>query len=466
MSEEFDVVVIGGGPGGYVAAIRAAQLGLKTACIEFRGSLGGTCLNVGCIPSKALLQSSEAYHHAHGVAKDLGVVYDKVSFDLDKILKRKEDIVGNLCGGIEGLFKKNKVTYFKGVGSFVAKNQVKITADGGKAQEITAKNIIIATGSAPIELKTAPFDEKTIVSSTGALSFPKVPEHLVVVGGGVIGLEMGSVWARLGSKVTVIEAMENILFGWDQDVVRTMTKAMKALKMELHEKSKFLGAKKKGQKLVVTLETQGKQSEIECDKLMVSVGRRPYTDGLDLAKAGLSADDRGRVEINDHFETKVPGIYAIGDVVRGPMLAHKAEEEGAACAEIIAGKPGHVNYKAIPNVIYTSPEVASVGLTEAQCKAENLKVKIGKFPFSANGRAKCAGETDGFVKVIADETTDELLGVHIVGLHASEMIGEIAVAFEYRASSEDIARSVHAHPTLTEAIKEACLAVEKRAIHF
>ena len=464
--QNFDLVCIGGGIGGYVAAIRAAQLGLNCAIIESRGTLGGTCLNVGCIPSKALLQSTEAYHATLHRNQDLGVIAKDVSFDVEKMLKRKDAIVKSLTSGVEGLMKKNKITYFKGFGSFKSAHEVLVKGLDGSESLLTAKNIIIATGSEPIELSIAKFDEKDIVSSTGALEFQKPPKHLVVVGGGVIGLELGSVWARLGSKVTVIEAMTSILPMMDGEIIKTMTKVLKRDGLEFFTSAKFQAVKRDDKGLKVSFEQDGKLQDIDCDKLLIAVGRRAYTKGLNAEKAGVLLDDRGRVKIDQHFRSSVSHIYAVGDVVSGAMLAHKAEEEGVACAEIIAGKPGHVNYEAIPNVVYTWPEVASIGRSEEQCKEEKLDVKIGKYLYLPNGRAKAMGETEGFVKLIADAKTDRLVGAHIVGANASEMIGELALAFEYQASSEDIARTVHAHPTLMEIVKEAALAVDKRAIHM
>lgn len=464
MSEQqFDVVVIGGGPGGYVAAIRAAQLGLKTACIESRGALGGTCLNVGCIPSKALLQSTEAYHSSLHKNKDLGVVYEKVSFDLAQIHKHKNTTVKQLTGGVEMLLKKNKITYIKGHGSFLEPGRIQVSGDD--EQVVQAKHVIVATGSKPIELPIAKFDEKQVVSSTGALDFDQVPDHLVVIGGGVIGLELGSVWARLGAKVSVIEATKSILPAMDQDVVRVLKKTLAKEGLEFYEDTKFTELKKKGKKLTVLAKRKDETVELSADKLLVAVGRRPNTDGLGLDKIGLATDDKGRIPVDDHYRTQVDGVYAIGDVIEGLMLAHKAEEEGVACAEILAGKPGHVNYQAIPNVVYTWPEVATVGLSEKDCKDQGLEFKTGRFSFAANGRAKAMGEKDGFVKIIADKKTDRMLGASIVGPNASELIAELAIATEYAASAEDVARSVHAHPTLAEVIKEAALAVDKRALH-
>ena len=463
---QYDVVVIGGGPGGYVAAIRAAQLGLKTACIEARGSLGGTCLNVGCIPSKALLQSSEAYHSTHHKLKTLGVTFEKAGFDLNKIHEHKSGVVKQLTDGVEFLLKKNKIDYLKGWGSFKDTHTVIVKPEKGDASEVSAASIIIATGSEPIELSSAPFDEKQIVSSTGALSFDPVPKHLVVVGGGVIGLELGSVWARLGAKVTVIEAADSILPMMDKDVIRVMKKTLKQEGLVIHEKSKFDSVEKNKNDLKVKFtDADGKSQTLDCDKLLIAVGRRAYTKGLNLEAIQVSANQQGKIPVDEHFRTSHSHIYAIGDVIDGPMLAHKAEEEGVACAEIIAGKPGHVNYTAIPNVVYTWPEVAAIGLTEDECKKQGIAYNAGKFPFKPNGRAKAMAEGEGFVKILADKRTDRMIGAHIVGPTASELIAELAMAFEYSASAEDVARSVHAHPTLAEVIKEAALAVDKRSLH-
>lgn len=465
MSEEqFDLVVIGGGPAGYVAAIRAAQLGMKAACIESRGALGGTCLNVGCIPSKALLQSTEAYHSALNKAKTLGVVYDKVSFDLKQIHKHKDSTVKQLTDGIIYLLKKNKVSYLKGHGSFLGPGRIEVKGEDN--QIVQAKHVIIATGSQPIELPAAPFDEQQIVTSTGALNFEKVPKHLLVIGGGVIGLELGSAWARLGAKVSVIEAADTILPFMDQDVVRVLKKSLAKEGLEFYEKTKFVEVKKKKSGLTVICEdAKGQALDFDCDKLLVAVGRRAYTQGLNLENIGLETEKNGKIKVDEHYQTAVANVYAIGDVIDGPMLAHKAEEEGVACVELIAGKAGHVNYQAIPSVIYTWPEVAAIGYTEQDCKEKGIEVRVGRFPFSANGRSKAMAESEGFVKIIADKRTDRMLGAHIVGPNASELIAELAIAFEYSASAEDIARSVHAHPTLAEVIKEAAMAVDKRSIH-
>ncbi len=461
----FDLVVVGGGVAGYIAAIRAAQLGLKTAIVESRGTLGGTCLNVGCIPSKALLQSSENFHAAAHKFKDHGILIEKLSFDIGQMLKRKAGIVTKLTSGVEFLMKKNKITYFKGFGSFIDKATFHVKLLEGGEETLRTQHTIIATGSEPIELSIAKFDEKQVVSSTGALDFEAVPKHLVIVGGGVIGLEMGSVWARLGAKVTVIEFADTILPMMDRDVIRTMKKTLGAEGLEFHEKTKFTELKKNGNELTVIAEKDGQKLEIKCDKLLIAVGRRAFTKNLGLEKVGLTADKAGKIKVDGHYQTEVPGIYAIGDVIDGPMLAHKAEEEGVACAEFIVGKAGHVNYRAIPNIIYTWPEVAAIGINEQEAEAQGIEVKIGKSSFGPNARAMCHGETEGFVKLIADKKTDLLLGAHIVGPNASELIAELAMAFEYSASSEDVARTVHGHPTLTEVIKEAALAVDKRSLN-
>ena len=466
---DFDVVVIGGGPGGYVAAIRAAQLGLKTACIEARGALGGTCLNVGCIPSKALLKSTEVFAETRDHAADHGVVVSSVKLDVAKMMERKQDIVKGLTDGIEHLLKKHKITYFKGYGSFVSKSEVKITPTDkdGKEQTIKASSIVIATGSEPIELKSiVPFDGDKVVDSTGALEFTTPPKKLAVIGGGIIGLEMGSVWARAGSQVTVIEAQSEILSSMDADVVREMTRIMKKQGLEIRTKTKLKSANITRTKVKLLCETPTGDEEIQADKVLVAVGRRPYTDKLGLENCGVELDERGRVKTDAHFRTNVSGIYAIGDVREGPMLAHKAEDEGVAVGEIIAGQAGHVNYDAIPGVVYTNPEVAVVGKTEQECKAEGLPIKKAKFPFKANGRARCNGDTNGFIKVIAHAETDRILGIHMVGPHVSELVSEAVVAMEFGSSAEDLARSTHAHPTLSESVKEAALAVAGRAIHM
>lgn len=454
----YDLAVIGAGPGGYVAAIRAAQLGLKTVCIESRSSLGGTCLNVGCIPSKALLQSSEAYHQMHATAKENGITFDNLSINIKKMMARKNKIVKILTRGIETLFKKNNINHLNGTASFIDKNTLKVKSSKDDSESIIkANNILIATGSQPIEFPNAPFDGERIISSTEALSLEDVPNELVIVGGGVIGLELGSVWARLGAKITIIEATPTILPNMDKDIIDTMTAVFKKDKFKIHTSAYFKEVVKNSDNLVVIAEKDGEKTEIPCDKLLIAVGRKPYTVGLDLEKVDIKANESGRLDVDENYRTNIPNIYAIGDLIAGPMLAHKAEEEGVSCVEKIAGKAGHVNYETIPGVVYTWPEVAAIGKTEAQCQEKGIEYKIGKFPFMANGRARCGFETRGFVKIVADAKTDKIIGAHMVGPNASELIGEIAIGMEFSASSEDIARSIHAHPTLNEVIKEACL---------
>jgi dihydrolipoamide dehydrogenase len=459
----YDVVIIGSGPGGYVCAIRCGQLGLKTAIIEKDKTLGGTCLNVGCIPSKALLESSEYYSQVGHDFVNHGIEVSKLSLNLPTMMKRKDKIVGDLTKGIEFLMKKNKVDTYKGLGSIKAPGQVEVS--GETQTTLTCKNIVIATGSVPVDLPFMKFDGKNIVSSTEALAFEKVPEHMIVVGGGAIGLEMGSVWMRLGAKVTVIEFAEKICGPMDAQISNELLKILKKQGMEFLLATKVTGAEVKGKTVTVNYEAvaDGAKGKIEGDKVLVSVGRKPFAVGLGLDKVGVKLNERGQIAITNHFETSVPGIYAIGDVVPGAMLAHKAEEEGVAIAELLAGKPGHVNYKTVPSVIYTWPEVASVGLTEEELKAKSIEYNSGSFPFTANARAKAIGMTEGRVKVLADKNTDEVLGVHILGPRASDMIAEAVVAMEFGGSSEDIARSFHAHPTLSEVMREAALAVDKRA---
>ena len=468
MDNDFDIVVIGGGPGGYVCAIRAAQLGLKAACVESRGSLGGTCLNVGCIPSKSLLNLSENYHKAKKDFNNQGIEISDIRLNINKMMSNKEKSVQVLTKGIEFLFKKNKVTYFKGKGVIFSKDDVVVYESDNKKTNIKAKNIVIATGSSPTSLPGIKIDEKNIVSSTGALSFSEVPKDLVIIGGGYIGLEMGSVWSRLGSNVTVIEYLDFITPGMDKEISNEFQKILIKQGIQFKLNNKVTAVKNVGNKVVVE-HINNKTSVIdkkECDKVLVSVGRKPYTEGLNLSKVGIRKDDKGRIEVNEKLQTSLKNIYAIGDVIKGPMLAHKAEEEGIAVAEIIAGQAGHVNYDVIPGVIYTSPEVAAVGKTEEQLKNDNKSYKVGKFPFLANSRAKVNNETEGFVKILADSKTDKILGVHIIGPHCGDMIAEMALAMEFGASAEDVARTCHAHPTHTEAIKEAALAVDKRPIHF
>ncbi len=463
--ESFDLAVIGAGPGGYVAAIRAAQLGLRVALIEKEASLGGTCLNVGCIPSKALLESSELYYQATHAFPAHGITTGRVSFDLAKMMARKDQVVDELTKGIGMLMKKNKIKVLRGWGRLAGEGRVVVGKDDGN-EEIEAKNILLAMGGVPIELPFLPFDGKHIVTSTEALSFERVPEHLVVVGAGAVGLELGSVWSRLGARVTVIEMLPKIVPFADRQVSKALEKSLTKQGLAFRLKSKVTGAEIEGDAIKVTVQKEKDESElVTCDKLLVAIGRRPLTEGVGLEEAGVRTDPSGRIEVDDRLQTSVPGVYAVGDLVQGPMLAHKAEEEGVAVAEQIAGKPGHVNYQAIPSVVYTWPEVAQVGMTEEEAKDQGLPIKSGRSYFKANARAKCMGEEDGLVKVISHADTDRLLGIHILGPHASEMIAEAVTAFEFGGSAEDVGRSVHAHPTLSEAIKEAALAVERRQIH-
>ena len=467
MSEKFDLIVIGGGPGGYVCAIRAAQLGLKTACVESRGTLGGTCLNVGCIPSKSLLNLSENYHKAVKDFNNQGIEIGDIKLNIDKMMSNKEKSVQILTKGVEFLFKKNKVHYIKGKGSINSTTEVTVE-DKNKNTNFKTKNIVIATGSSYSSLPNLKIDEKNIVSSTGALSFSKVPKTMVVIGGGYIGLEMGSVWSRLGTKVSVVEYLDHITPGMDKEISKEFQKILSKQGIEFKLSTKVNGVIKYGDDLKVEIIDNKSQKKdfIKTEKVLVAVGRKPFTSGLNLEKIGLKQDKFGRIETNEKLQTNIKNIYAIGDVIKGPMLAHKAEEEGIAVAEILAGQAGHVNYDVIPGVIYTSPEVAMVGKTEENLKQENISYKVGKFPFLANSRAKVNNETEGFVKILANSKTDKVLGVHIIGPHCGDMIAEMALAMEFGASAEDIARTCHAHPTHTEAIKEAALAVDKRPIHF
>ena len=468
MSDQFDLVVIGAGPGGYVCAIRAAQLGLKVACVEKRVTLGGTCLNIGCIPSKALLHASEMYAEATGHMADLGITAKDVTIDLKKMMSFKDEGVDGNTKGIEFLFKKNKVEPVYGTAKIAGAGKVEVALNEGGTRTLEAKNIVIATGSDVMPLPGVEIDEKRIVSSTGALSLPEVPKHLLVVGAGVIGLELGSVWARLGAKVTVVEFLDRIIPGTDAEVAKQFQRVLKkqGFDFKLGTKVTDIEKTKSGLKVSVEPAKGGDGDVIEADYALVAIGRRPYTEGLGLAEAGVEMDERGRVATDAHFKTNVDGIYAIGDAIAGPMLAHKAEDEGVAIAEILAGQSGHVNYDVIPGVIYTAPEVATVGKTEEELKEAGIDYTVGKFPFSANGRAKVNKQADGFVKVLADSRTDRVLGVHILGMDAGNMIAEAAVAMEFGASAEDIARTCHAHPTLSEAVKEAALAVDKRALHM
>jgi len=465
MSDKFEAVVIGGGPGGYVCAIRLAQLGIKTACIESRGSLGGTCLNVGCIPSKSLLNLSEEFNKVKNLSNK-GIEVGEVKLNLPKMMKSKDKAVTILTKGVEFLLKKNKVTYFKGTGSFKSKNEILIKDDKNKETLISADKTIIATGSLPVSLPGVEIDEKVIVSSTGALNLTKVPKKMVVVGGGYIGLEMGSVWSRLGAEVHVVEFLDHITPGMDKEISNEFMKILKKQKINFHMQNKVEKIQKtKSGAVVHTIDQSGNQNQFESDIVLISVGRKPNTNGLNLEKIGVELDDKKRVKTNKKFQTNIDSVYAIGDVIDGPMLAHKAEDEGIAVAENIAGQAGHVNYDTIPGVIYTTPEVASIGKTEEQLKNDNVKYKIGKFSFMANSRAKAIDDAEGFVKILADEKTDKVLGAHLIGPHAGELIAEIGIAMEFGASSEDIARTCHAHPTFSEAVKEAALSVDKRAIH-
>lgn len=467
MTQAFDVVIIGGGPGGYVAAIKAAQLGLKTACIEKRENLGGTCLNVGCIPSKALLQSSHKFEETKHMAEH-GITVKDVKLDLAQMMARKNKVVDGLAKGISGLFAKNKITHFKGQGSFISANKIKVSYSDGKSEEITAKNVVIATGSEVMPLPGIEIDEKHIVSSTGALELKQVPKKMVVIGGGYIGLEMGSVWSRLGAEVVVVEYMDKIVPAMDGDVSKEFKKLLEKQGLTFKLGTKVLSAKTAKNEVELVLEPAagGAQEKIKADIVLVSVGRRPHTQGLGLEKIGIKPDERGRIAIKADFSTEVKGVYAIGDVVVGPMLAHKAEEEGIACVENIAGQHGHVNYDAIPGVVYTHPEVASVGKTEEEVKKLGIAYNVGKFPFLANSRARANGDSDGFVKIIADKASDRILGAHIIGPQAGELIQELVVGMEFKAAAEDIARTSHGHPGLSEAVKEAALATYFKAIHM
>ena len=465
MSEKFQAVVIGGGPGGYVCAIRLSQLGIKTACVESKDALGGTCLNIGCIPSKNLLNFSEKFYSAKNFS-NLGIEVGKVKLNLDKVMKNKDKAVDVLTKGIEFLFKKNKVTYYKGIASLKSSNQISVTSSKNKEIIIETENVIISTGSEPVSLPGIKFDEKVIVSSTGALSLNTVPKKMVVIGGGYIGLEMGSVWSRLGSEVHVIEFLDHITPGMDKEISKEFMKILQKQGINFHLETKVESIKKNNKGVIIlTSDKNKKKINFNCDVALISVGRKPNTKNLNLSSVGVVLDEKKRIKTDKNFKTNIKNIYAIGDVIEGPMLAHKAEEEGIAVAELLAGQSGHVNYDVIPGVIYTSPEVASVGKTEEQLKELKVKYKVGKFPFLANSRAKAINEPEGFVKILADEKTDKVIGVHIIGPHAGEIIAEMAIAMEFGASSEDIARTCHAHPTFSEAVKEAALSVDKRAIH-
>lgn len=460
----FDLVIIGSGPGGYVTAIRAGQLGLKTAIVEKDKTLGGTCLNVGCIPSKALLESSEMFLSAKTHAGAHGIKISQVDLDLPTMMARKDKVVKDLTQGVAFLMKKNKVEVFKGTGKILAAGKVEVSGEAG-TQTLETKSIVIATGSVPVELPFLKYDEQKIVSSTGALALGSVPKEMIVVGGGVIGLELGSVWLRLGAQVTVVEYGDQIAGAMDQQAVGVLLKTLTKQGMKFMTGTKVTGSKISGDKVELTYENRadGKLGSISANVVLVSTGRKPYTQGLGLENVGITPNKLGQIDVDAHFQTSVPGIYAIGDVIAGPMLAHKAEDEGVAIAETLGGGHGHVNYNTVPSVIYTHPEVASVGLTEEQCKQQGLNYRSGSFPFMANGRAKALADTEGFVKILADAQTDKIIGGHIVGPRASELLGEIVIAMEFGGSSEDLARSFHAHPTLNEVVREAALAVDKRA---
>ena len=465
-TQSADVVIIGGGPGGYVAAIRAAQLGLSTVCVEMDKTLGGTCVNVGCIPSKALLTSSEHFEFAHHASASHGIRLGGIELDLATMLKRKDDVVGQNTKGIEFLFRKNKITWARGRGVLGKDNVVTVTGADGATTSWQAKNVIVATGSVPVELPFLKFDETRVLSNVGALKIPQVPKHLVVIGGGVIGLELGSVWRRLGAKVTVIELMPAILPGMDDDVVKEADKVFRKQGLDIRTGTKVISGSVKKDGVEIVVEKDGTQETITGDHVLVSVGRRPSLNGIDAAALGLNVSKRGEILVDDRMRTNLPNVYAIGDCAPGPMLAHKAEEEGVIAAEVIAGRPAHMHYKSIPGVVYTWPEIAVVGMTEKQVKESGREYRAGKFPFSANGRARSMGESSGFVKFVTDAKTDEVLGCHMIGPNVSELISEIVLAVEYRASADDIGMTVHAHPTLSEVTKEAALAALGRALHI
>ena len=464
--EKFDVVIIGSGPGGYIAAIRSGQLGLKTAIVEKDKELGGTCLNVGCIPSKALLTSTDHLMFVKKEAAKHGIIIDGARADLMKMQERKAKVVKTFNSGVRSLMKTNKVTVFEGLGTITAPGKVSVKSSNGQTQEIETKNIVIATGSAPMELPFAKFDGKTIVSSTEALEFSEPPKKLIVIGAGAVGLELGSVWNRLGSEVTILEFLPRIALGFDLELSNLLQRLLTAQGMTFHLEAKVTAAKVDNGRATVIATKGDQELKFEADKVLVSVGRRPFSEGLGAEKVGVELDDKKRIKVDDHFRTNVDGIYAIGDVITGPMLAHKAEDEGMACIEIIAGKAGHVNYQAIAGIIYTNPELAGVGLTEDQAKEQGIEVRIGKFPFRANSRALSVDDVEGMVKFVADAKTDRVLGAHILHHLASELISEAVSVIEFGGSSEDIGRTTHSHPTLSEAVREAALNVEKRALHI
>jgi dihydrolipoamide dehydrogenase len=461
-----DVVVLGAGPGGYVAAIRAAQLGLSTVCVEKDKTLGGTCVNVGCIPSKAMLQSSEHYEFLRTHAAEHGLVVGDVRVDVARMLKRKEDVVAQNTKGLEFLFRKNKITWAKGLGTLERNNAVSVRSEDGTTTSFQAKHVIIATGSEPIALPSLEFDEERVLSNVGALRIPEVPKHLIVIGGGVIGLELGSVWRRLGAKVTVVELFPTILPGMDADVIKEMDRVLRKQGMEIRTDTRVVGGKRQPEGVRIDVEHNGKKEALDGDYVLVSVGRRPSLTGVDAKALGIATGRRGEIAVDDQMRTNVPNVFAIGDAIGGKLLAHKAEEEGVVAAEVIAGKPARMHYRSIPSVVYTWPEVASVGLSEEEVKQSGREYRVGKFPFSANGRARTMGESAGFVKLIADAKTDALLGAHLVGPNVSELVAEVVMAFEFDGSSEDIGITVHAHPTLAETVKEAALGVLGRSIHI
>ncbi|HEX5438494.1 MAG TPA: dihydrolipoyl dehydrogenase [Gemmatimonadaceae bacterium] len=461
-----DVVIIGGGPGGYVAAIRAAQLGLTTVCVEKDATLGGTCVNVGCIPSKALLQSSEHFEFARMHAAEHGVEIGDITLNLRTMLERKDQVVGANTKGIEFLFRKNKIRWARGTGTLRPGNLVEVTAADDSVTRYQAKAVIIATGSVPIALPFLPFDEKRVLSNVGALSIPEVPRHLVVIGGGVIGMELGSVWRRLGAKVTIIEMLPTILAGSDADIVKEASRVFKKQGLDIRTGTKVVDATRDGEQVLVEIETKGKRETLDADYVLVAIGRRPSLTGIDAVALGLKLGARGEIVVDEQMRTGLPNVYAIGDAVGGMLLAHKAEEEGVVAAEVIAGKPSVMEYGWIPNVVYTWPEIATVGLTEQQARESGREIRVGRFPYSANGRARTLGETTGFVKFIADAKTDALLGAHLIGPNVSELVSEVVLAFAFHGSSEDVGITVHAHPTLSEATKEAALGVLGRAVHI
>ena len=461
-----DVLVLGAGPGGYVAAIRAAQLGLSTVVVERDATLGGTCVNVGCIPSKALLQSSEHYEFAKVHAAEHGITLGEVALDLGTMLARKDQVVGQNTKGLEFLFRKNKIEWARGEGTLGRENVVTVRAQDGGERTYRPRNVILATGSVPIQLPFLPFDEERILSNVGALRIPEVPKHLVVIGGGVIGLELGSVWRRLGAQVTIVELMPGILPGNDAEIVKEATRVFSRQGLTLRTATKVASGRREGNRIVLELEANGNRETVEADYVLVSIGRKPSLTGIDAQALGLALSERGAIKVDDQMRTNLPNVFAIGDAVGGMLLAHKAEEEGVVAAEVIAGKPVHMHYRSVPAIVYTWPEIATIGATEEQLKAEGRAYRVGKFPFSANGRARTYGETSGFVKLLADAESDELLGAHLLGPQVSELVAELVLAFEYRATAEDVGITIHGHPTLSEAVKEAALGALGRAIHL